>query len=39
MSRGKTKIAIIGAGFVGSSTAFAMALNQLASEIVLIDVN
>ncbi len=39
MSKGKTKVAIIGAGFVGSSTAFAMALNQLASEIVLIDVN
>ncbi len=39
MSRGKTKVAIIGAGFVGSSAAFAMALNQLASEIVLIDVN
>lgn len=39
MSRGKTKVAIIGAGFVGSSVAFAMALNQIASEIVLIDVN
>jgi L-lactate dehydrogenase len=38
MSRGKTKVAIIGAGFVGSSIAFAMALNQTASEIVLIDV-
>src|SRR5450756_792813 len=39
MSRGKIKVAIIGAGFVGSSIAYTMALNQLASEIVLIDVN
>lgn len=38
MSKSKTKVAIIGAGFVGSSTAFAMAHNQYASEIVLIDV-
>jgi L-lactate dehydrogenase len=38
MSRGKTKVAIIGAGFVGSSIAFAMALSQIANEIVLIDV-
>jgi L-lactate dehydrogenase len=37
--KSKTKVAIIGAGFVGSSTAFAMALQQNASEIVLIDVN
>lgn len=35
----KSKVAIIGSGMVGSSTAFAMALNQLASEIVMIDVN
>lgn len=39
MSNSKTKVAIIGAGFVGASTAFAMALQQNASEIVLIDVN
>lgn len=39
MSKGKLKVAIIGAGFVGASTAFAMSLNQFASEIVLIDVN
>jgi L-lactate dehydrogenase len=32
-------VAIIGSGFVGSSVAFAMALNSLANEIVLIDVN
>lgn len=39
MVKSKTKVAIIGAGFVGASTAFAMALQQNASEIVLIDVN
>ncbi len=39
MSKLKSKVAIVGAGMVGSSTAFAMALNQLASEIVMIDVN
>lgn len=33
----KTKVAIIGAGNVGASIAFAMALQQYASEIVLID--
>lgn len=33
----KTKVAIIGAGNVGASIAFAMALQQSASEIVLID--
>jgi L-lactate dehydrogenase len=39
MSSTKSKIAIIGTGFVGSSIAFAMSLNQLANEMVLIDVN
>lgn len=39
MSKSKSKVAIIGAGFVGASTAFAMAHNQLANEIVLIDAN
>ncbi len=39
MSKGKTKVAIIGTGFVGASIAFAMTINKLASEIVLIDVN
>lgn len=39
MNKSKTKVAIIGAGFVGASTAFAMALGQGVSEVVLIDVN
>jgi L-lactate dehydrogenase len=39
MIKSKPKIAIVGAGFVGASTAFAMSLNQLAGEVVLIDVN
>lgn len=39
MLKSKSKVAIIGAGFVGSSTAFAMSLNQLVNELVLIDVN
>lgn len=34
---GKAKVAIIGAGNVGASIAFAMAIQQNASEIVLID--
>lgn len=38
MIKSKSKVAIIGAGFVGASTAFAMALQQMATEIVLIDV-
>lgn len=38
MSSSKSKIAIIGTGFVGASTAFAMSLNQLVNELVLIDV-
>ncbi|NLK12408.1 MAG: L-lactate dehydrogenase [Candidatus Phytoplasma sp.] len=33
------KISIIGAGAVGSATAFSMMLNKIASEIVLVDVN
>jgi len=33
------KVAIIGAGFVGASAAFAMSINNLVSELVLIDVN
>lgn len=39
MSKSKSKIAIIGTGFVGASIAFAMSLNKLANELVLIDVN
>lgn len=34
---GKRKVAIIGAGFVGSSIAYALALKDIACEIVLID--
>jgi len=37
--KSKSKVTIIGAGFVGASTAFAMALSRLANEIVLIDIN
>ncbi|MCX7708745.1 MAG: L-lactate dehydrogenase [Clostridia bacterium] len=39
MGKQGSKVAIIGSGFVGSSAAFAMAHNGLASEVVLIDVN
>jgi L-lactate dehydrogenase len=39
MSLSKSKVAIIGTGFVGASTAFAMSLNQLVHELVLIDVS
>lgn len=38
MGNAKSKIAIIGTGFVGASTAFALSLNQYANEMVLIDV-
>ena len=34
---GNRKVAIIGAGFVGSSIAYALALRDIAREIVLID--
>lgn len=34
-----TKISIIGAGFVGSSTAFALMSSGLATEIVIVDIN
>ena len=37
--KSKSKVAIIGAGFVGSSAAFAMAISQVVSELVIIDVN
>lgn len=39
MVKDKSKVAIIGTGHVGSSTAFALALNQQVNELVLIDVN
>ena len=35
----KKKIAVIGAGFVGSTAAYTMMMNNTADEIVLIDVN
>ena len=35
----KVKISIIGAGFVGSTTAYTLMLSGVASEIVLIDIN
>ena len=37
--KSKSKVAIIGAGFVGSSAAYAMAISQVVSELVIIDVN
>lgn len=36
---GNRKVAILGAGFVGSSIAYALALRDVAREIVLIDIN
>lgn len=36
---GNRKVAIIGAGYVGSSIAYALAIRDVAREIVLIDVN
>lgn len=33
------KVGIVGAGFVGSTAAYAMTLNGVASEIVLVDIN
>lgn len=38
MSNNRSKVAIIGAGFVGASTAFALSMKQLVNEMVLIDV-
>jgi len=37
MKNNKSKVAIIGAGFVGASAAFALSLNQMVNELVLID--
>lgn len=40
MSKDRTnKISIIGAGFVGSTTAYALMLDGLASEIIIVDIN
>lgn len=36
---GNRKIAIIGAGYVGSSIAYALALRDIAREIILVDIN
>jgi L-lactate dehydrogenase len=38
MGRNKLKVAIIGAGFVGASTAFSLSQNRMVNELVLIDV-
>ena len=38
-SLGNRKVAIIGAGFVGASIAYALALRDVAREIVMIDIN
>ena len=37
--RSKGKVVIVGAGFVGASTAFAIASSGIASELILVDVN
>lgn len=37
--KAKSKVAVIGAGYVGASAAFSMSLQQTVSELVLIDVN
>ncbi len=39
LKRSKGKIVIVGAGFVGASTAFAIASSGIASELILVDVN
>lgn len=39
MNNRRTKISIIGAGFVGSTTAFALMMSDLVSELVIVDVN
>lgn len=36
---GNRKVAIVGAGYVGSSIAYALALRDVAREIVLIDID
>ena len=38
MQKGKTKVAVIGAGFVGATSAYVMALRKVCTELVLIDV-
>lgn len=36
---GRKKVAIVGAGYVGASIAYALTLRDLAQEIVLIDLD
>lgn len=38
MSKGTTKVAVIGAGFVGATSAYVMSLRKVCTELVLIDV-
>ncbi|WP_027633832.1 L-lactate dehydrogenase [Clostridium hydrogeniformans] len=39
MIKGTTKVSIIGAGFVGSTTAYALMLEGLVSDLVIVDIN
>lgn len=39
MNTKRTKISIIGAGFVGSTTAYALMMEGLANEIIIVDIN
>lgn len=39
MNNRRTKISIIGAGFVGATSAFALMISDLVSELVIVDVN
>ena len=39
MLKKDTKISIIGAGFVGSTTAYAIIMQKLASKVVIVDIN
>lgn len=39
MGKGTLKVAVIGAGFVGAASAFSLALRQVCTELVLIDVD
>lgn len=39
MNNKRTKISIIGAGFVGATSAYALMMGGLASEIVIVDIN
>jgi L-lactate dehydrogenase len=39
LKKARSKVVVVGSGFVGSSAAFAMSINQLCSELVLIDIN